>query len=132
MPSQHTQTAVVIPSLLFCRFYAIIVIRITDSFNRDSPPDVGDYLDAMPYNSDAEPPQQFYITAAWEDPTEVPRTFTIGDGTITKARDTTYENVGLSSDTDYAYIVRFDIMSNTNEVSLHLNSDKLKSDTVRL
>ena len=68
----------------------------------------------------ANPPQEAYITAAWGNPLNVPTMFTVGDGTLTTVDSVMYENVGLSSDTDYAYIIRFDIMSDTsNQVSWH-------------
>ena len=74
-------------------------------------------MDAMPYSATADPPQEYYITAAWDDPKVVPDTYTVGDETETVANDVTYENGALSSNTDYAYIIRFDIMSDTDEVS---------------
>ena len=104
------------PTLSLHRFYAIIVIRITDSFNRENPPNQSNYEDAEPYDSTADPAQEYYITAAWSNPEEVPRSYTVGDGSKTEVDSVTYENVGLSSDTDYAYLIRFDIMSDTEEV----------------
>lgn len=98
------------------RFYAIIIIRITDTFNQDNPPERSSYEDAMPYSSTADPPQEYYVTAAWDDPNNVPSIFTVGDETTTTANGMNYENAALSSDSDYAYIIRFDIMSDTDEV----------------
>ena len=72
------------------------------------------YNSAGPYDRTANPPQQAYITAAWSNPLAVPSSFTVGDGSSTTANDRAYENVGLSSDTDYAYLIRFDIMSDTS------------------
>jgi netrin-G3 ligand len=110
-------------------FYAVIVIRITDMFNKDSPPDETVYYSAGPYNAMAEPPQEAYITAAWTDRTEVPGVFTIGDGSMTQANDEIYENVRLSSDTDYAYIIRIDIESDTSEpVIFHTEFEFFKTD----
>lgn len=103
---------------LFSRFYAIIIIRITDTFNRENPPDSSEYMDAMAYRSTADPPQEYYITAAWDNPRDVPDMYTVGDETTTMVDGVTYENVALSSDSDYAYIIRFDIMSDTDEVSV--------------
>ena len=63
----------------------------------------------------ADPPQEAYITAAWTNPSDVPGIFTVGDGSMTTANGVMYENVGLSSGTDYAYIIRFEIKSDTSD-----------------
>ena len=93
------------------------MIRITDSFNRDNPPDPENYANTGPYNSTSVPSQEAYITAAWSNSEDVPDTFLIGDGSITMAGGITYDNVGLSSNTDYAYLIQIEIESDTDEVS---------------
>ena len=99
-----------------CRFYAIIIIRITGTFDRENPPDQDAYNSAVAFNPMADPPREAYITVAWGDALDVPTLFTVGDGTSTTVNGVDYENVGLASDTDYAYIIRFDIMSDTSDV----------------
>lgn len=92
------------------------MIRITNSFNRDSPPDPEDYANTGPYNSTVVPSQEAYITAAWSNAADVPDTYIIGDGSITMAGGIIYDNVGLSSNTDYAYLIQIEIQSDTDEV----------------
>ena len=99
-----------------CRFYAIIIIRITDSFDRNNPPDQDVYNTAGPYDRMAGTPQEAYITAAWSDPTAVPDIFTVGDESITTVGGVMYENVGLSSNTDYTYIIRLDVKSDISDI----------------
>ena len=121
MPPPHTYIHIYKPFSLpssLLRFYAIIVIRITDSFNRESPPDPSNYTNAKPYDRTADPRQEFYITAAWNGSQEVPETYTIGDRSVTVANGIMYENVGLSSDTNYAYLIHIEIKSDTDEVRI--------------
>ena len=82
----------------------------------ENPPDRSSYSNAEPFDSTIDPPQEYYITAAWTDPTGVPDVFTVGDGNVIVTGGTAYENVRLSSDTEYAYLIRIDIMSDTDEV----------------
>ena len=83
----------------------------------DNPPDPSEYEDAGPYNPTADPPQVAYITAAWNTSANVPDMFCIGDGSITLAYGEAYDNVGLSSNTEYAYLIKIEIESDTDEVS---------------
>lgn len=101
-----------------CRFYAIIVVRITEEFNVESPPKQSEFEDATAYDREASPAQLYYITAAWDDPDRVPPSFIIGNGSKTVVDGTTYENNELRSDTSYAVLFRIDIRSDTNEVKL--------------
>ena len=97
-------------------FYGIIIIRITPEFDRENPPDPSQYENAKPYNSTAVPAQQYYITAAWDDPDRVPSSFVVGNGSQTMIGTTLYVNARLSSNTEYAYLVQVKIRSDTNEV----------------
>lgn len=102
--------------LFSCRFYAIIVVRITDAFNVENPPDQREFEDARAYDPQASPAQLYYITAAWDDPDRVPSSFIVGNGSTTVVDGTTYENTNLRSDTSYAVLFRIDIQSDTDMV----------------
>lgn len=55
--------------------------------------------------------EQPYVAAAWDDVQDVPDTFIIGDGSVTVAGGVTYTNVELSSNTEYAALVRVEVVS---------------------
>lgn len=60
----------------------------------------------------------YYITAAWagRNISQVPASFTVGDGSITFANGITYTNNGLQSGTQYSIFIRIDIESDNGEV----------------
>ena len=111
----HTGTVVPQPyqlCLLFlCSLYAVVVVRGQVSPGQTS------YSAATSSISGAE----YYITAAWDEDTldQVPSTYVVGDGSRTIANGTTYNNVGLRSNTRYTIFIRIIIRSDVpNEVSI--------------
>ena len=88
-----------------CRLYAVIVVRVTSTFVDNQM----DYDDVGPY--DKTMPNAPYIAAAWDNAQAVPDTITIGAGTMTTAGGMTFNNVGLASNTEYAALVRVEIVS---------------------
>ena len=75
--------------------------------------DAGTYFRSAPY----------YIAAAWarENISRVPDSFTVGNGSITRANSVVYTNAPLSPDTDYSIFVRIDIESDADpqEVAIY-------------
>ena len=79
--------------------------------------DKSQYNDAGAFVNNANPPLQYYITAAWDSDSlnRIPNLFTVGEGDSFTAtppgeRDVVdYENVPLRSNTEYSIFVRYDI-----------------------
>jgi len=104
--------------LLSCSLVAVVVVR---GVNPDQGQfDQNDYLDAQRYDPNNQQ-QMYYVTAAWDAVAiqrgEVPTVFAVGNNQMsTTAGGVTYTNGLLSSNTDYAVFVRYDIASDTGGV----------------
>lgn len=86
-------------------------MRVTAGFDANTM----DYDDVGPYVNSDQP----YVAAAWSNVQDVPNTFAVGDGSQTRVGDVTYTNVPLRSNTQYAALVRVEIVSdNPNMVSI--------------
>lgn len=93
--------------MFFCRFYGVVVDLTPNSdFDlNDDYPNIGPYMPGAPY----------YIAGAWDISSEVPWSFTVGDGQTTVVNGVTYVNVALNSGTSYALLVRIDIVSDNGQ-----------------
>ena len=67
------------------------------------------YDDTGPYN--AMNPAQPYVAAAWDNAQDIPSTLVVGDGVRREAGGEIYTNVALESNTQYAVLVRVEIVS---------------------
>ena len=76
------------------------------------------YDDIGPYVNADQP----YVAAAWNNVQNVPDTFLIGDGTQTTVDGVTYTNVALGSNTQYAALVRVEIVSDNPAMVSTYNS----------
>ena len=94
------------------RLYAVIIVRVTADFDANEKriyDDVGPYV-----NSDLP-----YVAAAWSNVQDIPNIFTVGDDSVTRVDGVSYTNVPLRSNTQYAALVRVEIVSdNPNMVSI--------------
>ncbi len=70
-------------------------------------PGIGPY----PYMPEAP----YYIAGAWTNSTEIPGSFTVGDGSTTTANGENYVNVALKADTLYSFLVRVEIVSDNSQ-----------------
>ena len=56
-----------------------------------------------------------YITAAWDNCSEIPSQFTVGDGTVTVANGVGYYNAHLSPERKYGFLVKVQVASDSGE-----------------
>jgi hypothetical protein len=89
-------------------------------------------FDTANYDNVVEPYINFdqpYVAAAWSDVQDIPNTrpFVVGDGSRTIVGDVTYTNVPLRSNTQYAALVRVEIVSdNPAMVSMRYGPVRIK------
>ena len=96
------------------RLYGIIVIE-TRLFNFNSrPPDPSGFNDAAPYDSSG----QYYITAAWNDATQIPSSYTVGNESSTTVDGVAYFNAKLKTGVEYAILYRVEIVSDNDMVGI--------------
>ena len=67
--------------------------------------DIGPYTDGTPQ----------YITAAWDNSSEIPSQFTVGDETITVANGIGYYNAPLNLEKGYGFLVKVQVASDNGE-----------------
>ena len=84
-------------------------MRVTAGFDTDTM----NYNDVGPYVNSDQP----YVAAAWSDAKDIPSTpFVVGDGSQTTVDGVTYINVPLRSNTQYAALVRVEIVSDNPDM----------------
>ena len=88
---------------VLCRLYGIVVVLNPGS-------DI-DFMNIGLYTNGASQ----YITAAWDNSTEIPSQFTVGDGIITVANDVGYLNAPLSPERVYGFLIKVQVVSDNGE-----------------
>ena len=104
-----------------CRYYSVVVVpHPKSSFNITRDDFDTAYPNLQPYASRGS--SSYYITAAWNDPNDVPKSFKVGDKvTRTASRNgtqETYFNAKLSRDTPYCVYIMMHGRWNMSNVSL--------------
>ena len=56
-----------------------------------------------------------YIAAAWDNFSEIPSQFTVGDETVTVANGVGYYNAPLSPEREYGFLVKVQVASDSGE-----------------
>ena len=89
----------------------------TRGINFDSdPPDPSEFGDAIAHDPSLS--QSYYITAAWNDATQIPGLYVVGNQSSTTVDGNTYSNARLKSGEEYAILYRVEIVSDNDMVGM--------------
>ena len=86
------------------------------NFDANPPPRPSEFEEAAAY--DPSLAQQYYITAAWNNATQLPLSYIVGNESFLTVNGITYSNTRLKSGEEYAMFYRVEIVSDNDTVGI--------------